>query len=296
MRTGAVFACGLVMLCGAYASQRGPDPTQPTIAWSDDEDGALASRLADLDPDTPTGYFELAEEVVSSFPGSAGYRLARELYALAYALDVQRSGGPTLARSAALGIAEITADASERRWLLTMAGALRADGRGDANAELLRERVQAAELLALHRAGEFRRVRPLLQRVDLELVLTDAGMEREDARVLAERVASDAENLVDEDRTRGRGRREEALSPHPRNGGNPGPSLGPDAFMRSLRAEALLTGAEPSSWGADLGVRRGAPARDLDPDELLSITGVDAARPVWRPGPNGWRDGAWVAR
>ena len=296
MRTGFGIACVLALLCLAGAQQGESARQTPSLAWAETPDAELSRRLAELDPSSPMAYFELGEEVVSSFPGGEGYRLARERFALAYALDAERTGEATLARSAALAIAEVTPDPGERRWLLTMAGALRTgETRASVDPELRRQRLQAAEVLSMHRGGEFRRVRPLLMRIDLEQVLRDAGMDRDEARTLVDRVASDAENLIDEERTDTRTRRDEELEPHPRNGGNPGPALGPEAYLRSLRAELLLVGGEPGSWSADLVVRGGTAARDLDPAELLTITGVDPSRARWSGG-NDWRTGGWVVR
>lgn len=286
---------GMALLMGATEARErvsAPDP----IAWADSQDRALERRLAQLDPDEPMMYFELAEEVVSSFAGE-GYRLARQLYALAYALDARSGDRLDLAPSTALALAEITPDAQERRWLLTMARTLtRANaGRVD-EIEVPRERLLCAEILSIHRGGEFQRLRPMLRRVELEETLRGVGMERSDAQRLVAMVENSAENQRDEPRTDPRSRSDDALSPHPSNGGNPGPTLSAEEFALSLRAELLLVGGEPGSWGADLVTHDGAPARDLDPGELLSITGVSADRPVWRAGAEGWRDGAWVAR
>ncbi|GAB4555777.1 MAG: hypothetical protein Tsb0013_18570 [Phycisphaerales bacterium] len=284
-----------VLIVGVVSAQRSDAPGG-ALSWSDDRESALAARLEALDPDDPMGYFELGEELVSSFPGADGYRLARELYALAYALDEQRGGSLRLAPSAALAIAEVTPDARERRWLLTMARSLRRVGDAPGGERgVSRERLACAELLALHRAGDYKRVRPMLRRYDVLELLVGAGMQRREAASLVARIERDIET-IDEDRYDPSTRNEERLEPHPRNGGNPGPSLDETAFVRSLRGELLLVGAEPSSWGADLAVREGTPARDLDPDELLSITGVDPARPLWVRGPNGWIDGRWTAR
>ncbi len=294
-RVTAGILLGVVAACGAIAWQ--PSGATDALSWADDRDGALVSRLEALDPRAPMGYFELAEEVVSSFPGSEGYRLARELFALAYALDDQLGGTLNLAPSCALAMAEITSDPDERRWLLTMARSQRETGRArDIEIELPRERLLAAEILALHRGGEYQRLRPMLRRLEFESVLIDAGMARSESLRLVGLVVLDAENSRDEDRTDRRSRSDEEMQPHPRNGGNPGPGLSASDFALSLRGELLLVRGEPGSWAADLAVRAGAPARDLDAGELLSLTGVDAIRSRFDAGAGGWRDGRWVSR
>jgi hypothetical protein len=70
----------------------------------------LEQRLEALDPDQPSAYFELAEEVAEGLPGGGPDKaLARRLYGLAGRLDPDGFGA-----SAALGIAWISTDGSEK--------------------------------------------------------------------------------------------------------------------------------------------------------------------------------------
>lgn len=284
----------LVLLLGVTLfAQSGGERVQP-LAWAEERDAMLVERLRALEPGDPMAYFELGEEVVSSFPGARGYGLARELFALAYALDAERGGPLDLAPSAALAIAEVS-DPSERRWLLTMARTLR---RGEAaptgRGEVSREWARCAEVVTLHRAGAYQRMRPLLRRVDMERTLRDAGLPTEDAVRLVILIEDAASNDRDEGRTDPRTRSDEVMRPNPTNGGNPGPALSSDDLALSLRAELLLVGGRPATWSADLALNNAAPARDLDPGELLSITGVSAERARFEAGAEGWRDGVWV--
>lgn len=291
MRTLALVVCSMMTVGVIAQTPRTPEP----LAWASERDAALDARLAALDPADPMSYFELGEDVVSLFPGEGGYRLARELFALSYALDEAQGGRLGLAPSAALALAEITESPEERRWLLTMARTIREGGdRRDDDSGVSRERAQAAEALSLHRGGEYQRLRPLLRRIELRRALRDAGLERADVEKLAALVERDAATDRDEGRVDRRTRDEEDLSPHPRNGGNPGPGLSTDETVLSLRAELLLVGASPTSWASDLVVRSGAPARDLDPAEMLTTAGVRADRSAWSPGSRGWQNGRWV--
>ncbi len=274
------------------------EPARLAVETAADADARLIDRLQGLDPDDHEAYFELAEEVVSRFPDSDGYRLARELYALSYAIGQQdaRVDALALARSVALATAEITPDPIERRWLLTMA---QAKGQSATSVgEVQRERLEAAEALSRHRAGDYRRVRPILFDLDLERVLKDVGVSPLAARDVSARVENDARTGRDEDRlTPGRPREGEFRPLNPANGGNPGPGLSAGEFTASLRAEMVLLRAEPESWAADLLMRENAPARDLDPAELLVSAGVQAGRTKWSPDADGgWRRGSWVVQ
>ena len=254
----------------------------------------LESRLAALDPADPMAYFELAEEVAYEMPGDAAQDLARRLLVLSFELDRGSDAPVGLGRSVCLALADLAVDAEERRWLValgeTFEGGASAEsgateGSGDDD-----DALALADALARLRAGDVVRARRLLRRVDASETLARAGLPVSEASDLASDLARASDGAP-----RGRAAGGDAEL-DPATGGNPGPSLDGAEFLRWIRAELALLGAEPRSWAAQTVVDRGRPLRDLDPGELRIRFGVDPGAARWAPGDEpGWRSGRWVA-
>jgi len=259
--------------------------------------------LSALDPHDAAGYLRLGESVAGEADTPDEVRLARRLFV--YALQIGReSGNPqqrALGASAALALAQDASTATERRWLLSMAGALeptvaRGLDRGGAppawdwSVGLL-----AAEALGLARAGEGREavkrldepsVRAVLAEVTPLLGVSGGGgavglVERlgrgwpcpecGNQRVIARRRDGEVE------RTR-----------CPTCLGNPGPrELTGEELSAHLRAELRLLNGSARSWGAQLELDGGEPIREPSVSGLQRFYGVDPLARLWR-------DGQWV--
>ncbi len=261
------------------------------------------SELSALDPHDAAGYLRLGESVAGEADTPDEVRLARRLFV--YALQIGReSDDPqqrALGASAALALAQNASTATERRWLLSMAGALepvlaRGLDRGSAppawdwSVGLL-----AAEALGLARAGEGREavkrldepsVRAVLAEVTPLLGITGGGgasglVERlsrgwpcpecGNQRVIARRRDGDVER-----------------SRCPTCLGNPGPrEMTGQELSAHLRAELRLLNGSVRTWGAQLELDGGEPLREPSVSGLQRFYGVDPLARLWR-------DGQWV--
>lgn len=268
----------------------------------------LQHRLTALSPQNPMDYFDLAEEIVYEMPMGVARDLARRLFVLSATLD-RRSASPMgLTHSVCIALAELATDADERRWLRSLAEAVREDGarpswrlRGETR-QTDDTPEQFARALGAFRGGDGAPMRALMRRLDAEALLRDAGMDHESASG----VTRDLQRLVPLMRPLGPGRdgrvvrstRDgvQTVEIDPETGGNPGPSLASSEFVDHLRAELILLGAEPTTWSSQLMLDRGRVYRDLDPEALGAYFAVDVERSVWREGgasPD-WTGGVWV--
>ncbi|MEO1513230.1 MAG: hypothetical protein AAFU70_14250, partial [Planctomycetota bacterium] len=129
----------------------------------------LRDRLESLDPRRSLDYLELGEEVAAEAFGADERRLAITLLALAFD-RARRSPEPgSIPSSAALALADITAEPNTREWLRSLAvslqdtapvsGARPARETGGVDATAL----QAARILAMLRAGNGNAAKRLLR-------------------------------------------------------------------------------------------------------------------------------------
>jgi hypothetical protein len=298
-RAAVIVSCvaGLV-LGGAWvvaqpATLEQPEAAPPEVPLGDDE---LVARLTALRPTDALAYFELAEEVMYAVQTPEGDALARQLLVLSYELDSDAPAPIGLGRSVCLALAELTRDVDERRWLVQLAQALGSGSVVGGDAEPLEQsHAEAARLLARYRAGDWRRLRGRADRIELERALREAGVEAEDAAGIAADVRRDARAMRPDERIEPTGRGDDTpAQPHRVTGGNPGPDLDGERFLRHLGAELALLNADLSSWGAEAMLGTTGPVRDLDTQELSSAAAVSPERPFWTPGSDGgWRDGQW---
>ncbi|TVQ77965.1 MAG: hypothetical protein EA380_06670 [Phycisphaeraceae bacterium] len=268
----------------------------------------LQQRLAALSPENPMDYFNLAEEIGYEMPMGVARELAQRLFALSAALDRRSASPEGLTHSVCIALAELATDADERRWLRSLAEAVREDGgrpswrlRGEAR-QTDDTPEQFARAMGSFRGGDGATMRALMRRVDGEALLRDAGLDHESASG----VMRDLQRLVPLMRPLGPGRdgrvvrstRDgvQTVEIDPETGGNPGPGLTSSEFVDHLRAELVLLGAQPSTWSAQLMLDRGRVYRDLDPEALGAYFRIDVERSVWRLGgasPD-WTGGSWV--
>jgi len=260
-------------------------------------DAKLAARLADLRPENPEAYFLLAEEVADVAVDADEIKLASSLYALAFELDRQPGRAGELAASAVLGLAAIERLDRDKRWLISLAGAIdRRYGMPDWNvgvsASITDELAyDAATVLGQARAGEGRDARRLMDKPGVTETL------RRYERLIGSTGETGALSRLDKYMQGwpcpecGNSRTVTKMSergPELRLcgtcGGNPGPKLSEEEMIAQLRFEAVLLNGIQRSWSAQMVVDLGATLRDPDPEELGKSYGVEASRPYWRGG------------
>ncbi len=307
-------------LTGVARRQDGPETPAEPPALIVGRSGVvnLQQRLEALDPSRPMDYFMLAEEVAYELPFADGQELARQLLVLAYELDRNNPPRrPGFGRSACLALADLSTRPLERRWLLAMAS-LEAGGPGSGIDWRIDEELSLgsdtgpydmAVAFGWYRSEEFRRARELLARNDAVALLRRAGFDKEEAELVVQRFRAELEarptcpQCRNERVVRKPGDGRPTLDLCTMCRGNPGPRLNADAFIQTLRMEALLLRASPRSWAAQSMIDRGQPLRDVDPGELAAFFKVDPARSRWL-GPESvdasvlpedrWTKGRWV--
>jgi hypothetical protein len=220
--------------------------------------------LEALSPQNPLAYFELAEEIADRASSEDDRTLARELYALAAALDPGHLG-----RSACLALLEIEANELQRRRLAALADLLddRSGTTGPAPTPGARPTPQAAaaasEAVALLRRGLGARAL--------------AALDTPGARTLLDQCAAILPGGV---------RRFEEDCKLYRHG-SLRPPLSETELLDQLRLEQhllSLAGARPRAW-TTAGLRaEGAPLIEVNPDDLAAELGADASRPLYRGG------------
>ncbi|MCA9299891.1 MAG: hypothetical protein KDA28_12540, partial [Phycisphaerales bacterium] len=82
----------------------------------------LETRLEALRPSNPEAYFDLGEEVAEQIRTPDDYRLANQLFVLAF--ELSRGTGSEVAPGACLALASISRIETDRRWLLSLASSI----------------------------------------------------------------------------------------------------------------------------------------------------------------------------
>jgi len=312
-------AIGAAALTGSARQEVSePPPAAPALVVGRSGVVGLQQRLEALDPSRPMDYFTLAEEVAYELPFAEGQQLARHLLVLAYELDRKSPPRrPGFGRSACLALADLATRPLERRWLLAMAS-LEEGGPGSGIDWRIDEELSLgsdtgpydmAVAYGWFRSEEFRRARELLARNDGIALLRRAGFDKDEAQLMMQRFRAELEARPSCPQCRN-----ERVVRKPGDGrptldlcsicrGNPGPRLSADAFIQTVRLEALLLRATPRSWAAQSMIDGGQPLRDVDPGELAAFFKVDTTRALWR-GPetvdetmrpeDRWTAGRWV--
>lgn len=258
------------------------------------QDPDVESRLAALQPGDAMAYFELGEEVAFDARTAEERALARRLYLLAYEMDRTHAGA--LGRSVCLALAEIAESEPDRQTMLALARAFSnesAPGFAPPTPARTADDEAAfalATALGHYRAGEYDRAASILARPEVAALLarhepllgSASAVERE---VNAKPSCRECRNA-----------RVIKADLDPRSewrlcytcGGDPGPGLDLLGLVAQLRVESMLLSGSQRSWSAQIIADGGAPLREIDPEDLASMFGVDAAESLWR-------DGQWVA-
>lgn len=294
MRRGAWV---VVMLAGLLGAGRQPRPGAGPVAAQNGVDAALSQRLAALIPENPEGYFLLAEEVADTAVEKPQIELAQQLYALAFALD-RRPGRPgQLAAGAALGLSRVARLDRDRRWLVSLAGAIdrryaMPDWNVGVGASISDELAyQSATVLGLARAGEGRRAREQMDKPGVaetlkryERLIGTTGETGALSRLDKYMQGWPCPECHNERVVTKMGEKGPELRLCPTCHGNPGPELSEQELIAQLRFEAVLLNGIARSWAAQIIVDQGVSLRDPEPEELAKIYGVDAEAPYWRGG------------
>ena len=253
----------------------------------------VRERLESLRPGQAMEYFELGEEVAFDARTAEDRALARRLYLLAYEMDRERVG--SLGRSVCLALAEIAESEPDRQTMLALARAFSNEAAPGfappAPARTADDEAAFALATALghYRAGEYDRASSILARPEVAALLARHEPLLGSASAIVREV--NAKPSCRECRNA----RVVKADLDPRSewrlcytcGGDPGPGLDLRALVSQLRVESMLLSGSQRSWSAQIIADGGAPLREIDPEDLASMFGVDAARSVWR-------DGQWV--
>jgi hypothetical protein len=231
------------------------------------------TALEALDPQRPMEYFELAEEIADAAMNDSQRQLARTLFGLAGALDPDQLG-----RSACLALADLEADANDRRRLLALASLLRGPGGGagggpaggggmltphDSGHAVAADPAAAlavSESFSHYRRGEGQNALAALKQPGAMELLTA------NSRILRggiDRFIEDCNHF---------------------RGGDRSPRLDDADITRMLRFEAALLAGDQRDWSSDLVINQNQPLVEVDPDHLDRSLGVDLSRPIWRNG------------
>ena len=221
----------------------------------------FGERLLALTPAEPLAYYELAEEIVDTTPSDPdAIRLARWLYGTAGRLDMDALGS-----SAALAIAQMTADKKERRRLRAaamMLDPLHGEMRVSADSTV----VDAETAFAISEAfGGFRTGRG--QR--LRRMLSDPS--RRELLNRYDDLLPGGVVWLDEASKRPRGR----------------PVLDRNDLVQMLRVEVRLLEGETPSWSSEALGGGATPLLEIKREEIDDLLGGNPEKPYWR-------DGAWV--
>jgi len=250
----------------------------------------LESRLAALQPGDAMEYFELGEEVAFDARTGEDRALARRLYLLAYEMDRTHAG--SLGRSVCLALAEIAESEPDRQTMLALARAFSNEAAPGfappAPARTADDEAAFALATALghYRAGEYDRASSILARPEVAALLARHEPLLGSAPAMLREV--NAKPSCRECRNA----RVVKADLDPRSewrlcytcGGDPGPGLDLRGLVSQLRVESMLLSGSQRSWSAQIIADGGAPLREIDPEDLASMFGVDAALSVWRAG------------
>jgi len=226
--------------------------------------GDWDARLAGLDPDDPSAYFNLAEEVADAAADEGDRPLARHLFGLAGALDPDGYG-----RSACLALADITTDPEEKRRLLALSRLLDQRLGEVARPVASTPPIEPSAALALAEAFSYYR----RGQGPRSLTMLDQGPGGALLTRFADRIGGEA-------RFRENARRYRAGEP---------PVKSDAEIGDMLMLEAALLAGDDASWSGDLFLYNGRTLVEVDPARLAETLGADPERPLYR-------DGRWVPR
>lgn len=308
---GLWFVAPLVVAAALTSAQVSAPPVLPTAAPAPPiitfDLSKYRDRLASLDPSVPLAYFELAEELAAEERTPEGRLLARRLYVLALlgpthiepaSTTVGRPTAPGwLGSSACLGLAALAETEQDRRWLAALAGTLapgdliQAVQRQTEAAKRNPAALELASAIGMVRSGDGRRAAKLLDKPAVAALLSryEGLMSPGGLGGGGERIRSLAfkHPACSECRNRRSIKSAEGVRLCPICLGRPGPNITIEETVGQLRLESMLLSGVQRSWAAQAVADGGAPMRELDPEVLVDVYGVDPTRVYWR-------SGAWV--
>jgi hypothetical protein len=224
------------------------------------QDAGWETRLSELDPARPVGYFELAEEISDAARTQEDLRIAGHLFALSGLLDRTHLG-----RSAALALADLAEDELIRRRLQLAAFRLSDAGGGRMETEAILEHSREGRLgfclmLGAYRMGEGARARTYLSRADARAVLETMSSMMEGGR---ERIEREIELYLD-------GRR---------------PRISGSRLEEQIAIEMLALSPTEMPWSTSLLLDKSRPLMVVDLRRMERLFGnVDVSKPYRRFG------------
>ena len=283
-----VVAILLVVLpghCGAQVGGAGvSNPAKGAIF-----DATEIAAAAALSPEHPEAYLELAEQILDRPDAPERIELARQMLVRAVEYGRLRKGAERTAASAALALASISPQASQRQWLRAVAATL------DANYSAMRpsDRIDAAagsragEAITRLRAGEGIRPRELLADPAVRAVL-----KQNEAALSADGTTSvsDLDAAAKKQPCASCGGRLLVMPQGPRSAtlcsackGQAFLAVSTRDFGSQVRMQLRLLGVPQDRWG-DATEAEMLPARDPDAAEIAKVFGVDTTFVAWRDG------------
>ncbi len=247
-------------------------------------------RLAGLSPDAPEAYLLLAEEMLDGTSDPRVRRVASELLVLAIA-NGSTQGDTATASSAALALADTSADPQARRALRLLARALEPRlapvswnlPRKAANAGSTDYQIAVA--IGNARSGQGAYVQQALRRTEVSTradatspILEQFGLTG--GRDWIERTARNwpcpecSNALITR---RGNERRLCGTCK-----GMPGPALSTTEYVATLRAELFLLRGDESEWSRQLAVDSGEPLQTLDIAGVSKLFNVNVSKGYFR--------------
>ncbi|MBY0114016.1 MAG: hypothetical protein K2Y21_14460 [Phycisphaerales bacterium] len=251
-----------------------------------------ASRLS---ADAPERYLELGEDILDRPDAPERVEMARQLFVRAVEYGRRKSGSQRAAASAAIALASMSAQPSQRQWLRAIAAILHPDYPAATRTERAdgAAAARAAEVLTRLRAGEGPRPRELLADPAVRAVLarSEPSLSAEGTIAISDLDAAAKKQPCPACSGRflvtPQGPRVTTLCPTCK--GRSFLAFGDRDLAVQLRLQLKLLGEAEEQWGSQSETAI-APARDPNPAEVAIVYGVDPKLTTWRDGR--WRAGA----
>jgi hypothetical protein len=272
-------------LCGAQVRGEGMSESAKAAVFDVTEIAAAAA----LSPEHPEAYLELAEQILDRPDAPERIELARQMLVRAVEYGRSRKGAEHTAASAALALASISPQASQRQWLRAVAATLHPDYSAMRPSDRIDTAAssRAAEAITRLRAGEGIRPRELLADPAVRTVL-----KQNEAALSADGTTSvsDLDAAAKKQPCTSCGGRLLAMPQGPRSAmlcsackGQAFLAVSTRDFGSQVRMQLRLLGVPQDRWG-DATEAEMLPARDPDAAEIAKVFGVDTTFVAWRDG------------
>ena len=227
--------------------------------------GEWDQRLEALRPQEPERYLELAEEVEDAAKSEDDKRLARQLYALAGALEPERLG-----RSACLALAAMEENELAKKRFLALAALLPGMGGGagaganSAEGAIAAEWSPAAAVAVAEALSHYRR--------------------GDGSRALTALKEPGADQLLQQFSNMLPGGYQRFMEDCKAYKGQQAPTLSSADVIRMLRFESSILAGRDRAWSSELLLSAGQALIEVDPQRLEDSLNVDLTRPIYRSG------------